>query len=144
MCHGPSGRSTVFIAYLLSPAHPGGTVGRLIEAAIPGEFMLLLPEELLDELATKLRANAKLGRRISPEDSGEYIALLRSVAVTLAPTREAIPAVVRDPKDDYLLAYALLNKAGFLITWDKDLLSLERVEQLLMVSPFQFVQMHLV
>ncbi len=106
--------------------------------------MLLLPEELLDELATKLRANAKLGRRISPEDSGEYIALLRSVAVTLAPTREAIPAVVRDPKDDYLLAYALLNKAGFPITRDKDLLSLERVEQLLMVSPFQFVQMHLV
>ncbi len=135
--------TNVFISYLLSPAQPGGTVSKLVEATILGRFTLLLPEELLDELADKLRTNVKLARRISPEESGEFITVLRSIALIPPPIREAIPAVVRDPKDDYLLAYALLNEANFLITRDKDLLSLEQVEQLLMVSPFQFVRLRL-
>lgn len=132
--------TNVFISFLLTPASPGGMVSRLVEAAILGEFTLLLPEELLDELDQKLRTNPKLVRRIGPDESQEFVAILRAVAETLPAITEPIPAVVRDPKDDYLLAQALLNRADLLVSRDKDLLSLGTVEQVRIVSPFKFVQ----
>lgn len=105
--------------------------------------MLLLPEELLAELAEKLRTSRKLNRRISVDEGQELIDLLRQAAVILPTIAEMIPAVVRDPKDDYLIAQALLGNADVLISRDKDLLSLEQFEHVQMLSPFQFVQIYL-
>ena len=39
---------------------------------------------------------------------------------------KVIPAISRDPDDDYLLALAKVGKADILITGDKDLLVLEK------------------
>ncbi|HEY8600745.1 MAG TPA: putative toxin-antitoxin system toxin component, PIN family [Thermomicrobiales bacterium] len=132
--------TNIFISYLLSPPESASTISRLVEAALLGEFTLLLPEELLAELAEKLRTSRKLSRRISVDEGQELIDLLRQAAVALPTIVEAIPAVVRDPKDDYLIAQALLGDAGILISRDKDLLSLKQVEQVQILSPFQFVQ----
>jgi predicted nucleic acid-binding protein len=41
----------------------------------------------------------------------------------------------RDPKDDYLIAYALIYQADYLVTGDKDLLVLGKVEELEIVRP---------
>lgn len=68
--------TNVFISYLLTPSSLGGTVRRPVEAAILGEFTLLLPEELLGELGNKLRTNPKLARRIDPDERQEFIAIL--------------------------------------------------------------------
>lgn len=135
--------TNVLISFLFSGERAGGTVRRLIQGAVLGEFELLLPEALLDELGRKRRTNAELARRISPEESAEFVALLRSIAILPPAIREPIPAVVRNPKDDYLLAYALLYEADFLVTRDKDLLVLRQVEHLLLVGPIQFVREHL-
>jgi putative PIN family toxin of toxin-antitoxin system len=135
--------TNIFISYLLSPPGSAGTISRLVEAALLGEFMLLLPEELLAELAEKLRTSRKLNRRISVDEGQELIDLLRQAAVILPTIAEMIPAVVRDPKDDYLIAQALLGNADVLISRDKDLLSLEQFEHVQMLSPFQFVQIYL-
>ncbi len=42
---------------------------------------------------------------------------------------------VRAPKDGYLIAYGLIYHADYLVTGDQDLLVLNGVEQLQIVSP---------
>ena len=51
---------------------------------------------------------------------------------------EEIPAVTRDPKDDYLLAYALVGQADYLVTGDNDLLTLDQVENVRIVTAHDF------
>lgn len=118
------------------------TVSRLVEAALIGQFTLLLPEELLVELGEKLRTSRKLSHRVSVAESQELIDLLWQAAFVLPTITESIPAVVRDSRDNYLLAQALLGNAAVLISRDKDLLSLGQVEDVQILSPFQFVQLY--
>lgn len=135
--------TNIFISYLLTAPGTGGTVTRLVEAAFLAEFTLLLPEELLVELCEKLRTSRKLSQRITDDEAQRLIALLRQVAIVLPTITEPIPPVVRDSKDDYLIAQALLGGADLLISRDKDLLSLARVAHVEIISPFQFVRDYL-
>ena len=135
--------TNIFISYLLTPAGANGTVSRLVEAAFLAEFTLLLPEELLAELQEKLQTSRKLSRRITADEGRRLIALLRQVAIVLPTISEPIPPVVRDSKDDYLIAQALLGGADILISRDKDLLSLGQVAHVQILSPHQFVTAHL-
>ncbi|MEM7533787.1 MAG: putative toxin-antitoxin system toxin component, PIN family, partial [Chloroflexota bacterium] len=50
-----------------------------------------------------------------------------------------IPQICRDPKDDYLLAYAIAGKADYIVTGDKDLLVLEEIEGVKIVKVHDFV-----
>lgn len=135
--------TNIFISYLLTQPGASGTVSRLVEAAFLGEFTLLLPEELLAELQEKLQTSRKLIRHITADESRQLIALLRQVAVVLPTITEPIPSVVRDNKDDYLIAQALLGSADILVSRDKDLLSLGQVAHVKILSPYQFVNEHL-
>lgn len=51
-----------------------------------------------------------------------------------------IPAVTRDPKDDYLLAYALVGQVDYLVTGDRDLLVLGQVEHTKIVTARDFAE----
>jgi predicted nucleic acid-binding protein len=46
--------------------------------------------------------------------------------------------LTRDPKDDYLLTYALAGQADYLVTGDADLLVLGQVGTVRIVSPADF------
>ncbi len=54
---------------------------------------------------------------------------------------EPIPALTRDPEDDYLIVYALIGRAEYLVTGDRDLLVLERVESVDILTPNAFGQL---
>ncbi len=71
---------------------------------------------------------------------GRLLDILASVAEPIPKIREPIPAVTRDPKDDYLLAYALVGQADYLVTGDGDLLVFGTVGKLSIVSPQSFEQ----
>ena len=49
-----------------------------------------------------------------------------------------IPAVVRDPKDHYLIAHAVLAQADYIVTGAKDLLSLARLDTVRILGPRKF------
>lgn len=51
---------------------------------------------------------------------------------------DSIPARCRDPKDDYLLELALVSKADYLITGDKDLLTMEKIGSCRIVTAMEF------
>ena len=53
----------------------------------------------------------------------------------------AMPGVVpRDPDDDKIIACAVAAGAGYLVTRDRDLLSLDRYEAIEIISPETFLR----
>ncbi len=107
-------------------------------AAIQGEFTLLLPEALLGELVRAIARKPYLRERIRPEEMAQLANILQSVAEVIPYITDPIPAVTRGPKDDYLIAYALVGAADYPVTGNKDLLVLEEVGTLRILTPRAF------
>lgn len=130
--------TNIFISYLLTA--PGqGTITQIVEAAFGQTFTLLISPELLEELRRRVATKKYLAQRISTNDVQRLIDLLLEIAETIPPLTEEIPAVTRDPKDDYLLAYALVSQADYLVTGDDDLLVLGKVSELIISNPQDFL-----
>jgi putative PIN family toxin of toxin-antitoxin system len=129
--------ANVFISYLLYPREPG-PIRRIINAAVLGRFTLLLPEALLTEFSVKVSRKPSLSSRITAGELHEFVSLLREISEEIPVIETKIPAVTRDPKDDYLLAYALVGEANYLVTGDRDLLALGQVDGVTIVTPRTF------
>ena len=65
--------------------------------------------------------------------------ILRAVGEPIPRITQPIPALTRDPKDDYLIAYALVGGADFLVTGDADLLVLKQIDSLKIVTAREFL-----
>lgn len=130
--------TNVLISFLLSPGE-GGAIRAIFRALLNNRFTLLLPEQLLNELIASIRDKPRLAKRISTEQLNRFTALLTESAEQVAEIETTIPAVTRDPDDDYVLAYALVGGADFLVTGDKDLLVLNgQISDLTILTPAQF------
>jgi putative PIN family toxin of toxin-antitoxin system len=79
-----------------------------------------------------------LRERIAQEELALFISLLRTVSERLSPITEEIPEAVRDPKDNYLVAYALIGRADYLVTGDNNLLSLQQIGTVTILRPSEF------
>ncbi len=128
--------ANILISYLLAD-EDSATVS-IVRAGVLGQFTLLLPEELLEEVARKACNKPYLAGKIAPESLAQLAAILPDVAETIPKITDAIPAVTRDPKDDYLLAYSLVGQADFLVTGDHDLLSLGQVGDTRIITVGEF------
>lgn len=126
--------ANVLISYLLASAGESPVV-RVVEAGVLGEYTLLLPEGLLEELGAAVMAKTYLAGRITRDDLLTLEEVLASVAETIPAIQGPIPEITRDRSDDYLLAYAVVGAANYLVTGDRDLLILERVEDVCIVTP---------
>ncbi len=132
--------TNVFISHLLTPGR-GGAIQVIVEALLDGRFTLLLPDEALQELAETVVNRPHLANRITPTQLALLRDLLQSVAVRIAPIEEAIPPIGRDRKDDYLIAYAVIGEADYLVTGDKDLLVLDQIAGVTIVTPMGFADL---
>lgn len=129
--------ANIFISYLLNPEKLGA-VRTIIQAAILGDFTLLLPEALLDEFVSKIPTRTYLSERISHEELAVFLEIVREVGEIIDEIKEEIPAVTGDPKDDYLLAYAVVGEADYLVTGDKNLLVLDSLGSQRIIKPADF------
>ena len=132
--------TNILISYLLTP-EKAGPIQDIIERAFLGEFTLLVPADLLEELASRVTGKKYLVGRITKEDLEELSTLLKAISELIPKIKTPIPAVTRDPKDDYLLAYAVVGRADYLVTGDRDLLTLNGVEQPKIVKAREFVSL---
>jgi uncharacterized protein len=57
----------------------------------------------------------------------------------LLPPLEEFATYTRDPKDDNLVVYGVVNEADYLITGDADLLVLNRIGRMEIVKPSRFL-----
>lgn len=132
--------TNVLISYLLLRGE-GGAIRTLIRAFEDGRFTLLVPEPLLQELIEAVRGKRRLSSRISPQELDDFIDTLTTYAEKVGKIAAPIPKITRDVKDDYLLAYAIVGAADYLVTGDKDLLELEGlIAGLEIVTPARFIE----
>jgi uncharacterized protein len=119
---------------------PGGASYDLLRFADEGIFELYLSEGILEETAGALLESTR-NRRIytySEEDVVEYCQGLTRFGTIVTDVPD-VRGVVRDPNDDMIVACALAARAGYIVTRDKDLLSLGEYERIVMIKPEAFL-----
>lgn len=132
--------TNVLISYLVQPGREGA-VGTVVQAALEGRFTLLMPQAVLDEVDVTVRGKPRLSRRIPLRDLELFADLLVEFSEHVDAIKGPFPAVTRDRNDDYLLAYAKVAAADYLVTGDKDLLALQGlIAGLEIVTPSHFVE----
>lgn len=116
--------NVLFAAFV---AH-GVCAGLYEECLLRGQ--IVVSPFILEELHGKLLLKAKLTRA----EADEVIDTISADAkrVSISPLTKPI---CRDSDDDFILATALAAQADALVTGDKDLLVLERVEGIPILSP---------
>jgi putative PIN family toxin of toxin-antitoxin system len=134
--------TNVFVSRLLVRSRASTGVSRVIRAAVVGEYTLLVPEEVLDELHGLRDRKPYLRDRITERDIDDLIHVLRSVAVILPRSTDPVPAVLRDPKYDFLLTAATLGDADYLVTGDRDLTDIrEHLERPRILTVADFLEL---
>ena len=130
--------TNIFISYLLE-ASDDSPINQCIEQAIVGSYTLLIVQQLLDEFIRRTSTKPYLAHRIPQNKLQVFIQDIVSFGEMVPPITTAIPSVTRDAKDDYLIAYAIVGQADYLVTGDDDLLVIGTVDTLQIVTPRQFV-----
>lgn len=100
--------------------HPGSPSRRLFAALTTRRLAATLCELILEELGRTLE-RPYFTKRVTPEERHRFDVTLRIVC-ELLPDPSAPPQVLRDAKDDYLVALALAGRADAIVTGDRDLL----------------------
>jgi uncharacterized protein len=105
--------TNVFMSAFLSRNSTSPTK-ELIRRWQADEFVLLVSEVLLDEIAEKL---VQYG--IEQEKIIEFLALVARLAEWVdVPVEGVVPVVAQDPDDDHVLACAVIGGADYLVTYD--------------------------
>ena len=131
--------TSVLIAYLLSPQGQGPAT-EVVRRALTGEFVVLVPNELLVEVEETIAETHYLARRIPPKTVQNLIEALGDIGEGLGLLPDEIPHVSRDVEDDYLIAYAQMGQADYLVSYDKDLFDLGQVGKVKILHPAVFLK----
>lgn len=131
--------ANLFIAYLLKPTDDS-FINLLLNTVGEGSITLLMPAALLHEIEQTIRRKPHLNKRITETQLQTFTRLLQAISEEIPLIAEAIPRLTRDEKDDYLIAYAVVGQADYLISGDKDLLVLGKVQGVTMVDSAEFRQ----
>jgi putative PIN family toxin of toxin-antitoxin system len=112
----------VFVSAIASRYGAAGVCGRIVMAAISGQYASVTCPALLRELEDVLR-RPRFRRYLSAEDVSAYVALIGLVS---SPQPDPPPAagLTPDPKDDYLVALARSSGADYLVSGDPHLADL--------------------
>jgi len=130
--------ANLFNSFLLN-ARSASPAVRLVEAALAGRFLLLFPDDVAAEILRRTVTKPYLRQRIPRSFADRLIVDLRAVAIPHPAPPIQPAAVSRDPNDDYLVAHALAAGADYLVSGDKDLLVLGRVDGVRIVTPADFL-----
>jgi len=112
-----------------------GTPHALLERVREGTLTFISSPALLAELAEVIarpQFDAILARSNTSRERS--LAELRELAEVIAPPPLAQP-VCRDPDDDAVLALGVAAKADFIVSGDRDLLSLKSFQNIPIVTP---------
>ena len=104
---------------------PGSVPGRVLTLAADGGFTMWLSPILIEETRRSL-LNARLRASYGHDEAAvlAYGVRLARIGTVLSGPLPDIGAVCRDPNDDHVIAAAVAGDAAFIVTGDKDLLTL--------------------
>ena len=113
--------TNLWISFLISSRY-----NRLDSLLFDERCKLLFSQELLSEFIAVAK-RPKLRKYISKEETEVLLETIDEVAEFIEVTSNV--DLCRDPKDNFLLALAKDGKADYLLTGDKDLLVLKKVDE---------------
>jgi len=123
--------TNVLISYLLTHRPP---IATLIDVYVAQEEIVpVTAPELLEELNRVLRY-PRLQRYYTDEQRTHVVALLMALS-EMVELPERIPRICRDPDDDRVIACAIVGNADVIVSGDDDLLALEHVGEIPILSP---------
>lgn len=117
---------------------PRGNPGAVLRALRDRHFTAILSTAMLEELAATL-ARPWLQEKYGLEDRDvhDFLRLLALRTELIEPTSEIHRC--RDPRDDIFLEAAVDGRADRLVTGDADLLAIDSLERVRIVSPAEFI-----
>ncbi len=122
--------ANVLVSYLLTHRPPIATLIGVYVAG--GDIVAVTAPELLEDLDRVLRY-PKLQPYYTGEERKRFVALLMALSQVVE-LPEEIPRICRDPDDDAIIACAVAGGADVIVSGDDDLLALERVGDVSIVS----------
>jgi uncharacterized protein len=130
--------TNVYLSYLLATG-TSQIVSDTVERCLLPDVQLWLPHELIDELTQTVARKAYFRRRVTDNQVARLLALLMQAGIVPERFEQESTWRTRDTRDDYLLAYGVMYDLDFLVTGNKDLLTIGRFRQLDIVTPAAFL-----
>ena len=117
---------------------PRGTVGPSLTRLRNGDYTLVYSTPLLDELLEKLALPRICHKyRLGVNEIEALVALIALRGTLVTPSRKV--KVCRDPDEDMVIEAALAGMAEYVVTGDKDLLTLKEFESVRFITPRTFL-----
>lgn len=117
----------------------GGLPLQLFNQTVENRIPILISQGMIDELEMTLRKPKFESYLIARNLTVEGI-VSRVMAMTEPVTSAIIPSlVVRDPKDQLILAAAIGGKASHIVSGDKDLTSLGKYQTIIILTAAEFL-----
>jgi putative PIN family toxin of toxin-antitoxin system len=128
--------STTLVSAFLTK---NGVSSQILNQAVAGVFDLYLSDSIIEETRAVLLNRTRLRQRFTytDQDVEEYSVLLRAFARRVIDLPNV--QVCRDPNDDMVIACALAANVPYLVTRDKDLLTLKAHQGVQMIKPEEFI-----
>lgn len=130
--------ANIWISLLLSRGQDN-TIYRAVQRATTWPFQLVLPQETITEIVRSIAKSHYLASRIPESDIEELLKYLSQIATIPPPLQSEQTRLLRDPGDDYLIAYGLIYECVYLITGDADLLVIKQIRDMQIVTALTFV-----
>ncbi len=127
--------TNLLVSYLITHRPP---IAEIMDVHLAhGDFTPLTAPVLLEELDRVLQY-PRLHRFYDAESRIRFVALIAALSEAVALPDE-IPAISRDPSDDWVIACAIAGCADVIVSGDRDLLDLTSVGDIPILSARQFL-----
>ena len=124
--------TNLWISFLISKKF--SQIDKLIESK---RIILIFSNELLEEFIDVV-SRPKFKKYFSKKDIEKIIENFDQLGELVKVTSDI--QICRDSKDDFLLNLSIDSKADYLITGDKDLLILEKIEDTIILTFSEFIE----
>lgn len=137
--------TNVLVSYLLThrppiaQAEPQSGSALIDHHLAQDDFALVTAPELLAEL-DRVLGYPKLQQYYTEEERRRFVALVMALG-DVAELPAVIPRISRDPDDDRVIACAVAGEADVIVSGDDDLLALERVGAIPILTVAQFLEL---
>jgi putative PIN family toxin of toxin-antitoxin system len=120
---------------------PGGANALILQKG-ETQFQLCLSEEILEETGLALLTYERIRRKYMYADNEvfEYLAMLRITAKEVLRNLPKIRVIIRDPKDDHVLACASKVEAAYIVSKDDHLKDLKEYKGIKILSSQDFLK----
>lgn len=134
--------ANLLVSGFLSRNNLEGVSTQLLRFAQRGAFDLNLSPEILAETLEVLIRSDRLQQQYgyTPDMAVAFCERLSSVVSMVDDPPAVLGAVPRDPDDDKIIACAVAAEAQYIVTRDRDLLSLGDYGQVAIISPERFLE----